>query len=158
MNPNNKWQGRENSGMCRSWENSTRRKEERKIRWRKWEKWVLRATADKTRKISYQTIHSFYRTYSSSPPLLPFFVRRQNAYHQGNPLITTATHSIKCGRTKSQPFQWWQASCHITTTYLNRPSVNQQLCPHCRCTRTRTRARSDQSYRNPLWGKFAASW
>lgn len=31
---------------------------------------VLRATADKT-SISYQTILSFYQTYSSSPPLLP---------------------------------------------------------------------------------------
>lgn len=74
---------------------------------------------------------------------------RQNAYHQGNPLITTATYSIKCSRTKSQPFHWWQAGCHITTTYLNRPSVNQQLCLHCRSTCTHTRAQSDQKCRNP---------
>lgn len=54
-------------------------------------------------------------------------VRWQNAYHQGNPLITTATHSITVRCTKNQSFHWWQASCRIRTTYLNRSSVNQLM-------------------------------
>lgn len=79
---------------------------------------MLTAAADKAGQIPYRTL--------SSPPLHPSSstssVRQQNAYHQGNPLITTATHSITVRRTKNQSFQWWRPSCHIT--YLNRLSVN----------------------------------
>lgn len=69
------------------------------------------------RQISYQ-----------SPPTHTLFqhsVHRHNAYHQGNPLITTATHSIAARCTKKQSFRWQQARSHISTTYLNKLSVNQ---------------------------------
>lgn len=72
----------------------------------------------KTGQISYQTPSSLHPFPTSS-------VRRQNAYHQGNPLITTATHSITVRRRKNQSFHWWQPSYYIRTTYLNRLSVNQ---------------------------------
>lgn len=72
----------------------------------------------KTGQISYQTP-------SSPHPFPTSSVRQQNAYHQGNPLITTATHSITVRRRKNQSFHWWQPSYYIRTTYLNRLSVNQ---------------------------------
>lgn len=88
---------------------------------------MLRATVDKTR-ISYQTILSFYRTYSSSPSLLP-------SLSVDRMLITGATHlslrqptQSKADAQKPSHFSGDRPSCHITTTYLNRPSVNQQLC------------------------------
>lgn len=69
------------------------------------EKWALRATADKT-SISYQTILSFYRTYSSSPPLLP-------SLSVDRMLITGATRlslrqptQSKADAQKTQPFHW----------------------------------------------------
>lgn len=98
---------------------------------------MLRATVDKTR-ISYQTILSFYRTYSSSPSLLP-------SLSVDRMLITGATHlslrqptQSKADAQKPSHFSGDRPSCHITTTYLNRPSVNQQLC--LRHTNARARA------------------
>lgn len=148
--------------MCLSWENSRmRRKEERQIWWRKWEKWVVRATVDKTRKISYQTILSFYRTYSS-PPLLPFFFLSaeclspgQPAYHYGNPLNQMRTHKKPAISVVTGQLPYHN---HISLQTISKsaalPPLQMQARAH---THTHARARSDQSYRNPLCSKFAAS-
>lgn len=60
-------------------------------------------------------------------------------------LITGATHlslrqptQSKADAQKPSHFSGDRPSCHITTTYLNRPSVNQQLC--LRHTNARARA------------------
>ena len=72
-------------------ENKMKREKTRTKR-REQKKWVSTAAADKSGQISYRTLSSplVSTLLPLLPPLLSSPVRRQNPYHQGNPLISAA--------------------------------------------------------------------